>query len=268
VFRAEAADMSEETPAESSAPVPERYPDSLIQEISPRDNMFRVRKRYLNSGWRALTAIRLGMAAAGKSDIESALDLPSGHGRVLRWIKAEFPSARLGACDIDHDGVDFCAATFGAEPVYGHADPAAVAIEQPYELIWSGSLFTHLPPGEWPGFLDLFVRALKPGGLVVFTTHGRRIAEVMPDQPEVYGSIDLEQLIRDFEREGAAYREYDHPPAYRERFSLPPAYGISLALPSAVCAVLERQPRLQLVGFNEGGFNRQDVISAVRRAEG
>lgn len=257
--------MSEETATESSAPAPDHYPDHLIQEISPRDNMFRVKKRYLNSGWRALGCIRLGMVAAGKSDVESALDLPCGHGRVLRWIKAEFPAARLGACDIDRDGVDFCAATFGAQPVYGQPDPADVVIAEPYDLIWSGSLFTHLPPDHWQGFLDLFARALTPGGLVVFTTHGRSIAEIMPEQQSVYGPIDLEALLRDFERDGAAYQEYAHRPEYRERLSLPSTYGISLTRPSAVCALVERQPDLRLVGFNEGSFNRQDAVSAVRR---
>src|SRR6185436_1772186 len=124
----------------------ERDPEGVIEEVSPRDTMFRDRQRYLNSGRRGLECIRLGMMAAGQTEVQSALDLPSGHGRVLRWIKAEFPAARLGACDIDRDGVDFCAATFGASPVYGREDPAEVEIDDPYDLIWSGSLFTHLPP--------------------------------------------------------------------------------------------------------------------------
>jgi SAM-dependent methyltransferase len=249
--------------------VAESYPSGLIEEISPRDTMFRDRKRYLNSGRRALGCIRLGMVAAGKTDVHSALDLPSGHGRVLRWIKAEFPAARLGACDIDHDGVDFCAATFGAHPVYGHDDPADVVIDEPYDLIWSGSLFTHLPLAQWPGFLDLFERALAPGGLVVFTTHGRWIAELMrdPERRRVYNPIDHEALLRDYERDGAAYAEYAYDQEYRERRSFPSTYGISLTRPSAVCALVERRPQMQLVGFTEGGFNRQDVVSVVRRPQ-
>ncbi len=153
----------------------------MIEDISPRDHMFRVRERYLRAGQKALDCIRLGMLAAERTTVASALDLPSGHGRVLRWIKAEFPDARLGAGDIDHDGVDFCAATFGATPVYGREDPADVEIDAPYELIWCGSLFTHLPPERWEGFLALFERALVPEGLLVFTTHGRRIAERIRD---------------------------------------------------------------------------------------
>lgn len=252
--------------AAESAHALERDPDGVIETISPNDHMFRVKERYLRSGRRGLECIRLGMVAAGMTSAGSALDLPSGHGRVLRWIKAEFPQARLGAGDIDHDGVEFCAATFGATPVYGHEDPAAIEIADPYELIWCGSLFTHLPPDRWEGFLDLFERALTPGGLVVFTTHGRKIAERLrdPERRRVYNPIDHDALLADYERDGIGYAEYAHEPEYRERLSLPSAYGISLARPSAVVAMLERRPALRLVGYAEGRFNDQDVVSAVR----
>lgn len=245
----------------------ERDPEGVIEEVSPRDTMFRDRQRYLNSGRRGLECIRLGLVAAGKTRVERVLDLPSGHGRVLRWIKAEFPAARLGACDIDREAVDFCAATFGATPIYGRDDPAEVELDAPYDLIWSGSLFTHLPPDQWDGFLGLFERALSPGGVAVFTTHGRRVAELMhdPERSRVYNPIDQQALLRDYERDGIAYAEYEHEPGHRESRSLPPTYGISLTRPSAVCAILERRPNLQLVAFTEARFNGQDAVSVVRK---
>lgn len=247
------------------------YPGGVVEDVSPRDHMFRVRQRYLRSGQKALDCIRLGMLAAGRTTVASALDLPSGHGRVLRWIKAEFPDARLGAGDIDHDGVEFCAATFGATPVYGREDPADVEIDAPYELIWCGSLFTHLPPERWEGFLALFERALVPGGLLVFTTHGRRIAERIRD-PETGGQYlkepaDREHVLSDYEQDGLGYCDYTFSDEYRESLALPRSYGISLVRPSVVCAMLERRPQLELVGFTEGRFNGQDVVSVVRSRE-
>lgn len=253
---------------EAGARALERYPEGVIEEISERDHMFRVKERYLRSGRTALDCIRLGMLAAGRTGVGSALDLPSGHGRVLRWIKAEFPGARLGACDIDHDGVDFCAATFGAEAVYGHEDPADIEIAEPYELIWCGSLFTHLPPERWAGFLDLFERALVPGGLVVFTTHGRRIAERIRDPETGTGYLkeaaQRDVVLRDYERKGLGYSDYAFTDEYREALSLPRSYGISLVRPAVVCRMLEERPGLRLVGLIEGRFNGQDVVSAVR----
>jgi cyclopropane fatty-acyl-phospholipid synthase-like methyltransferase len=242
------------------------YPTSVIEEVSAGDTMFRDRERYFRLGRNALDCIRLAMTAAGKPAAERILDLPCGYGRVLRWIKAEFPAAQLGACDIDHEGVDFCAATFGAEPVYGRENPADVEIEAPYDLIWSSSLFTHLPPHQWDSFLELFERALAPGELLIFTAHGRRIAELMhdPERRRIYQPIDHEALLREFEREGSAYVEYQFDAEQRERLSLPSTYGISLTRPSAVCAMLERRPGLRLVCYSEGRFNGQDLIGTVR----
>lgn len=241
----------------------------VIEEVHPRDTMFRDRDRYFRFGRKGLDCIRLALLAAEKTSVERVLDLPCGYGRVLRWIKAEFPHAELGACDIDDEAVRFCAETFGAAPIYGHADPSDVEIAKPYDLIWSGSLLTHLPPHQWDGFLALFERALVPGGLVVFTTHGRRIAEVMldPERRRAFNPIDHEALLGDFEREGVAYQEYKFDPSRREELALPAAYGISLTLPSVVCAAVERHPDLRLVGLNEARFNGQDLVIAVRRAE-
>ena len=75
-------------------------------------------------------------------------------------------------CDIDEDGVDFCARVFGADPIVSHDDPAEVSFDRQYELAWSGSLFTHLSADRWPGFLEMFARAIEPGGLVLFTANG------------------------------------------------------------------------------------------------
>lgn len=242
----------------------------MIEDVSAQDTMCRDRERYFRLGRNALDCIRLAMTAAQKTAVERILDLPCGYGRVLRWIKAEFPVAGLGACDIDHDGVDFCAATFGAEPVYGRENPDDVEIERPFDLIWSSSLFTHLPPRQWDSFLDLFERALAPGGLLIFTTHGRGIAERMhdPERRRIYQPIDHEALLRQFEREGSAYTEYQFGDEQRERLSLPSTYGISLTLPSAVCATLERRPGLRLVCYSEGRFNGQDLIGAIRPGPG
>jgi SAM-dependent methyltransferase len=242
------------------------YPSSVIEEISDRDTQFRDRDRYFRLGRNALDCIRLCMTAARKADVKRILDLPCGYGRVLRWIKAEFPAAQLGACDIDPKGVDFCAATFGAEPVYGRENPADVEIEAPFDLVWSSSLLTHLPPHQWDAFLELFERALVPGELMIFTTHGRRIAELMhdPERRRVFQPIDHEALLHQFEREGSAYVEYQFDAARREQLSLPSAYGVSLTRPSSVCAMLERRPALRLVCYSEGRFNGQDLVAAVR----
>ena len=177
-----------------------------------------------------------------------------------------------GACDIDHDGVDFCAATFGATPVYGHEDPADIEIDAPYELIWCGSLFTHLPPERWDGFLACSSARSRPGACVVFTTHGRRIAERIrdPETGRVYlNPIDHDAAAERLRAGGGRVRANTRTrPSTARRPSLPRDLRDLAGAPSVVCAMVERRPQLQLVGFTEGRFNGQDLVSAVRRPAG
>ncbi len=81
--------------------------------------------------------------------------MPSGHGRVLRALKAAFPGAHLTACGHRRDGVEFCARVLGATPIVSRENPAEIELEGPYDLIWCGSLLTHMDAARWPGFLDL-----------------------------------------------------------------------------------------------------------------
>jgi SAM-dependent methyltransferase len=185
--------------------------------IAPGDRMYgKLRGQYLLAGTSALVLIRTAMAEAGmREDPEVILDLPCGHGRVMRVLRAAFPGSTLIACDIDRDGVDFCAETFGAVPVYSDTDPARVRIEQQVDLIWVGSLFTHIDPAGWDGFLDLFAGVLRPGGVLVLSTFDR------PRLPFL-GAMnlpDVERLLRDRDERGVAFQSYLHDEGY----------GISLA---------------------------------------
>jgi SAM-dependent methyltransferase len=260
-------DPASEIPARVCLDILDRYPE-VEQEVSDQDTMFKIRKRYFRTGRTGLDSIRLAMLAIGKTEVGSVLDFPSGYGRVLRWIKAEFPGARLAACDIDQAGVDFCARTFEATPIYGREEPQEIEIEDRYDLVWCGSLFTHLPIERWEGFLDLFEDVLDPGGLLVFTVHGREIALRLRDdeqgRPYMKKPEDREEILRGYETQGAGYRDYAFTDEFREARSLPSSYGISLTKSSWVCALIERRAGLQLTTYMEGQFNGQDTVACVK----
>src|SRR6476620_8602013 len=93
---------------------------NVIRTISPDEEMpIQDIEIYFSAGRSAVACINLAMHAAQKSasDVTRILDLPCGHGRILRYLKAAFPEAEITACDIRRDAVDFCASTFGAVPV-------------------------------------------------------------------------------------------------------------------------------------------------------
>jgi SAM-dependent methyltransferase len=250
------------------------YAGGADMTISPLDHMFNTDPdpvAYHALGFAAVDCIRLALLHAQKETVSSILDLPSGHGRVLRLLRAEYPEARLTACDIFRDGVDFCAERFGARPVYGQERPQDIELGETFDLIWCGSLLTHLDQPQWEAFLDLFESALEPGGVVVFSTPGRCIAGRLRDPEFAHKYLESDEaragILRGYEETGFGYADYELPDDFRESLELPRNFGVSLASPAWVCSLVERRNGLQLLSFLEGRWGAQDVIACVRVPE-
>jgi hypothetical protein len=242
-------------------------PLGFNEEISPQDTMWEgSREHYFESGRSAVQCVRLGMLGAEIDGFRNILDFPSGWGRSLRMLVAAFPEARVTACDLDRDGVDFCADRFGAVPVYSNEDPTKIELEPGFDLIWCGSLLTHLPAARWHDFLTLFQSLLIPGGLLVFTTHGMYVADYIrkaragmePDDDQLTYGIRADKLdvwIQDFEREGFGYQGYEYAPGY----------GTSVSTPAWVCTQLAGLPELRLKCYTERGWHdHQDAVACLR----
>lgn len=231
---------------------------SIERTLSPNDEMFGGDEEHcFGAGRSALHAIRLALAAAQADSPRRILDLPCGHGRVLRWLRAAWPDAEFTACDIARDGVDFCERTFGARPVSSALDPEDVPIPpRSFDLIWVGSLLTHVDRRRWSSFLDRFHSWLVPRGLLVFTTHGRYVAYRM-EQGIDYGLQPGQraELLAAFARDGFAYQDY--PGSH--------GYGIALATPAFVTRLLLGGPDARLVAYGERSWDdHQDVVACQR----
>jgi SAM-dependent methyltransferase len=230
----------------------------FIRDISPNDQMhMSTPDVYYRFGLTALAYIKLALRAAGQREPKSILDLPSGYGRVLRMLKAAFPDARITACDIDRAAVDYCVRTFGAVPGYSTEVPEEIDLPAGFDLIWCGSLLTHLNADRWRGFLALFEQQLSADGVVIFTVNGRTIANDVRSGKRKFGIEDHSRLVRRYARGGFGFEPYTHSDG---------GYGISLSSPSFVWKELEQHPGLKLLMYTEGGWNgRQDAVACVPR---
>jgi hypothetical protein len=240
-----------------------RMTEEVIRSISPNDSMAQSGdpEYYFTWGEEAVRLVEDARSLAALPPPRRILDFPSGHGRVLRTLKATYPGAEITACDIDRDAVDFCAQTFGAVPLYSHEDPRQVEASG-FDLIWCGSLLTHFPAARWPGFLQLFERALSNRGLLVFTVNGHKIIEWLKS-----GQLRLIQqdpsliplALADCERTGFGYRD----------FPGNPGYGVSVSLPDWVRRILDDSTDLRLVSYTEAGwFSSQDAVACVKQQRG
>jgi SAM-dependent methyltransferase len=239
-------------------------PRDVIKTTSPEDWIYlRGRDTYYTTGRTTIRRVRLAMLQTLKPEVQRILDFGSGYGRILRQFKAAFPEARLAACDILPEAVDFCAETFGAEPIYAADDPGETQIEGQFDLIWLGSLFTHLSADRWFSLLDLLERVLETDGLLLFTSQGRFIRDQIAGRAwlDAYGKPiwdnwgvteeQLDQVVSDYDQTGFGYLEWG---------SLDRQYGTSIATPAWVLTQLQERPRLEILTYWERGWLPQDLV--------
>ena len=215
---------------------------------------------YFAVGASALMNVKRALGSAGRNpdSVARILDFPCGHGRVMRYLRTEFPRAEITACDTLRDGVDFCASQFGAIPVYSDPDPSRIPLARnTFDLVWVGSLLTHLDSQRWNLFVAFFGNLLRRDGLLVFSTHGRQARQRLAENERFYGLDEpgRNEILQQYERTGFGYVDYpsqDH-------------YGVSLAEPHWVCQLITSVPELRLTSVNEKSWDdHHDVFACVR----
>jgi SAM-dependent methyltransferase len=240
----------------------------VIGDIAAEDEMFiGDREAYFSVGRSALRCINDSLMAAGikAESIRTILDLPCGHGRVLRHLRETFPDADIVACDVRRDAVDYCAKTFGARPLYSDEAVENITLApNSFDLIWVGSLLTHLRSDRWLDFLSLFQCVLQLGGLLIFSAHGReafrRTVEGIFDYG--VGGPARAAILFGYERFGFGYADHMNSKTW----------GHSLSRPDWVLQEIAKFPELRVVHFAEAAWDNHHDVYACRkvgfRAEG
>jgi SAM-dependent methyltransferase len=212
---------------------------------------------YYKVGLSAIRCIDEAVAQANLTALRTILDLPCGSGRVLRFLAQRFPEAEITAGEIQSGPVQFCVRTFGAKPAYSSVNLDEVDLAKKFELIWCGSLATHLNERDIVALLRLFVRHLIRGGLAVFTTHGDFAAQRVSEREFDYSIPEdqIDRLVHDYRRAGYGFADY----AGQQN------WGVSLTSPEWIRARVRELGGLREVYFKEHGWdNHQDVFGFVK----
>jgi hypothetical protein len=106
-------------------------PNSVVNFISSEDEMEGDNvAHYQSVGVGAIDIILSQLFGSKLAAVNNILDLPCGHGRVLRHLRSAFPDAKIDACDLSFDGVDFCSKNFDAFPIYSSKNLTEVEFPQ------------------------------------------------------------------------------------------------------------------------------------------
>jgi SAM-dependent methyltransferase len=139
---------------------------------------------FLESGRTMAADLEAALASAGGSvgDVGRALDFGCGCGRLLIEARLRWPRIRWTGCDVDRPAVDWCAnhlpevRTFVNEP-----GPPLALPDAELDLVWCGSVFTHLDEARQDAWLDELRRVLRPGGWLLASVLGpTRWADLPP----------------------------------------------------------------------------------------
>lgn len=224
-------------------------------------------QHYYKVGWQGLLLVEQALGEVGVAAPARILDLPSGYGRVLRFLRARYPDVEIVAGEIDHDAVNFCVSAHGAKPLYCENPLSRVDLLGEYDVIWSGSLFTHFSAEQWDDALPHLARSLTRRGVLVFTTHGDFGACVLAGNPLAlsqapqlvagYGVRHDQRAVafEAFHSEGFGYARYVDGDQH---------YGVSLSQPEWVRKALSKSGLRAIVHIARGWDAHQDAYFCVR----
>jgi SAM-dependent methyltransferase len=112
-------------------------------------------------------------AGVDPSELKTGFDFGCSSGRVLRVLRAAYPETRWRGCDPNRPAIEWAAGNlpgidFSVSPQY---PPLAVG-DGEFDLVYAISIWSHFAPSLGARWFAEMHRLLRPGGHLVFTTHG------------------------------------------------------------------------------------------------
>ncbi len=227
--------------------------DKLTLDISPGDSMYDGNSRhYLSCGASALNVILAALRLADVRAPRALLDFGAGAGRVTRWLRAAFPSAAIDACDLREQDCLFCREKFNARTWISGIDIESLHAPGTYDLIWLGSVITHLSSANAVGMIDRMLSWTNRGGLVIASFHGR-LALKRQNSAEFRYIHDAgwDEIKNSYDRVGYGYADY----------AGQMGYGVSVTKLSWISGLVENRTAAKLVLLTEAAWDgHHDVV--------
>jgi SAM-dependent methyltransferase len=137
----------------------------------------------------------------------AVLDFGCGVGRQLLHFTRDYPRARYAACDVHPQYVDFVTRAYPqvAASVSAFNPPLTYADDQ-FDMLYSVSVFSHLPPDTHGPWLKELSRVVKPGAHAFLTIEGATAVRKTMAR-KVWGE-NPDEAVAALERDGVRFSEY------------------------------------------------------------
>jgi SAM-dependent methyltransferase len=137
----------------------------------------RYHEEYFQSGDHIADDLERELAPFSRTlrDFPTILDYGCGCGRIVSAVSRRLLSSqRLCGCDIDHEAIGWCQANYSRLAEFAatsHVPPTPYRDGQ-FSLVYSISVFTHLPESMQHAWWSELHRITAPGGYLVMSVHG------------------------------------------------------------------------------------------------
>ena len=214
---------------------------------------------YMDVGYDAIRLIASSLMTSLRQPPRNILDFPCGSGRVTRHLRAFFPDAAIGACDLYESHIDFCVHNFGAMPILSKENLDELDIGSKWDLIFCGSLLTHLPPDLFVSALKFIARSLSDTGIALITLEGRHAEFIQKHKWKLVPDDLYEVAEATIDSKGYGYVDYQH--SMKSLFFKQDSYGVMLARPRWTIQIVEQMYEVRVLGYIERGWDdHQDVL--------
>jgi SAM-dependent methyltransferase len=196
-----------------------------------------------------------------QTPITTVLDFGCGCGRIGRFLRAGFPSAQIHVTDVRKQDVEWYIKTLSADLA---PDPLP---DEGYDLIWLGSVFTHLAESAAKSLLARLLSSLRIGGVLAFSTQGRfayrSVAECTPLMAKTHPwltynlpTTHVSRLLSGYEANGYGYVDYPGQAGY----------GVSVVDAAWYSKAVFSLADVTQIFFQEKALDdHQDVLAFMRR---
>lgn len=176
------------------------------------------------------------------------LDFASGYGRVTRFLSAYYGPSQVTTSDIKTEAVDFQIKHFQVDGFYSTYTPSTLKVEKRFDLIFVGSLFSHLDESLFQEWLTTLISLLTENGFLLFTVHDQTLH---PDLKE-----ESFQFVASNEDEKFEF--------IQNRITSTSLYGISFVSEFYVSQVLKKvNPNLAYKRYPKTFGGHQDLYIAT-----
>jgi SAM-dependent methyltransferase len=238
--------------AQTFGVIPDIHPDDLMfQFYLKQDRDFQTGgvgvQRYFESGRKSAQRVddlvrRFAAPSQGRLNL---LEFASGYGCVTRHFERMNRNYNIVACDIHPNAIEFLLQVMGVEAILSEAVPEKFGPRHSFQIIFAISFFSHMPDTTWGRWLRTLVELLSENGILIFTTHGERIARTWRSDKCIsrwWGDIELNESGYWFRPES-------------EQHDLSTAeYGTTLVAPRYVISKISKIKGASLLHFEEGSW--------------